>query len=117
MADKDTTTPTINKIERSETNVTLHLFIDEQLRCFKGHFDGSPVTPGVVQLAWAINYAQIYLGLNGSVKDIGVLKFQKILLPNTHVQLELIKKSEQKFTFHYSEADASFSSGRVLLDN
>jgi len=107
--------PSINSIEQHSESVLLNLTINADLRCFKGHFDDVAVVPGVVQLDWAILFAREYLLMHGDVQDVSVLKFQKLLLPDMKVQLEIVKKSSKKFTFNYSMNDAKFSSARVEL--
>ncbi len=107
--------PSINSIEQHSESVLLNLTINADLRCFKGHFDDVAVVPGVVQLDWAILFAREYLFMAGDVLDVSVLKFQKLLLPDMKVQLEIVKKSSKKFTFNYSMNDAKFSSARVEL--
>lgn len=107
--------PSINTIEQHDDNVLLNLTINADLRCFKGHFDDAAVVPGVVQLDWAITFAREYLSMQGDVLDVSILKFQKLLLPDMEVLLEIIKKSPQKFTFNYHIGNDKFSSARVEL--
>jgi len=107
--------PSINSIERHDDNVLLSLTIDADLRCFRGHFDDVAVVPGVVQLDWAIIFAREYLLMQGDVLDVSVLKFQKLLLPEMRVQLEIIKKEPKKFVFTYFMDNDKFSSARVEL--
>ncbi len=105
--------PSINTIAQHENSVLLSLIINSDLRCFKGHFDDVAVVPGVVQLDWAIAFAKEYLSMQGDVQDVSVLKFQKLLLPDMNVQLEIVRKSPQKFSFSYYLHDDKFSSARV----
>ena len=107
--------PSINVIEQHDDSVLLNLTINADLRCFRGHFDDVAVVPGVVQLDWAIIFAREYLLMQGDVLDVSVLKFQKLLLPEMKVQLEILKKSPKKFTFNYCMDDDKFSSARVEL--
>lgn len=107
--------PSINAIEQQEDSVLMTLTIDADLRCFQGHFDDVAVVPGIVQLDWAVTFAHEYLSMQGNVLDVSVLKFQKLLLPEMIVQLEIIKKSAKKFTFSYHLANDKFSSARVEL--
>lgn len=107
--------PSINSIEQHSESVLLNLTINADLRCFKGHFDDAAVVSGVVQLDWAITFAREYLLMQGDVQDVSVLKFQKLLLPDMNVQLEIVKKSPKKFSFSYSTNDNKFSSARVVL--
>ncbi|RHW75790.1 thioester dehydrase [Colwellia sp. RSH04] len=112
---KEQRLPTITQVEQETDKLVLALTIDAELRCFKGHFDDAAIVPGVVQLDWAVTFAKTYLTMQGDVQDVGVLKFQNLLLPNTQVQLEIIKKSSAKFTFSYTAEDEKYSSARVEL--
>ena len=108
--------PSITAIEQNNDEVLLKLIMNADLKCFQGHFDDVAVVPGVVQLDWAITFAREYLAMQGDVVDISVLKFQQLLLPEMNVQLKIIKKTAQKFTFNYYLADDKFSSARVELN-
>lgn len=112
---KEQLLPTITQVEQETDKVVLSLTIDAELRCFKGHFDDAAIVPGVVQLDWAVTFAKSYLAMQGDVQDVSVLKFQNLLLPNTKVKLEIVKKSSAKFTFNYTAADEKYSSARVEL--
>lgn len=107
--------PSINTIEQCSDSVILSLTINADLKCFQGHFDDAAVTPGVVQLDWAIIFARQYLSMQGDVKNVSALKFQKLLLPDTEVKLEIIKKSPTKLVFNYSSTTDKYSSARVEL--
>lgn len=107
--------PSINAIEKNDDAVLLHLSINADLMCFQGHFEEAPIAPGIAQLDWAVKFARQYLSMQGAVQEVSVLKFQKLLLPEMQVQLEIIKKSANKFTFNYRDGKESFSSARVEL--
>lgn len=107
--------PSVNAIEKNNENILLSLTINADLKCFKGHFDDVAVVPGVVQLDWAIHYAKEKLLVTGDVLDVSVLKFQKLMLPDMEVKLEIIKKSANKFNFTYFNGEDKFSSARVEL--
>ena len=112
---KEQLLPTITQVEQETDKVVLALTIDAELRCFKGHFDDAAIVPGVVQLDWAVTFAKTYLAMQGDVQDVSVLKFQNLLLPNTKIKLEIVKKSPAKFTFNYTATDEKYSSARVEL--
>jgi 3-hydroxymyristoyl/3-hydroxydecanoyl-(acyl carrier protein) dehydratase len=107
--------PTIKAVEQDNDKVILSLFINVDLRCFKGHFDDASIVPGVVQLDWAMTFARKHLAMHGDVLNVSVLKFQNLLLPAMEVRLEIIKKSATKLTFSYYMDDDKFSSARVEL--
>ena len=107
--------PRVIHIEYGEQFIIIDLIINKNLRCFKGHFDDAPVVAGVVQLDWAILFAQKYLVLQGKTHKISALKFQKLMQPQMEIQLVLTKLSENKFSFKYSANDIVFSSAKVEM--
>ncbi len=108
--------PSIHYVDQHDNKVLLNLTLNANLRCFRGHFEDVAIVPGVVQLDWAITFARMYLNMLGNVQTVSVLKFQKLLLPDMKVVLEIVKKSPQKFTFSYSMGTDKFSSARVELN-
>jgi len=109
------TIPSVIHVKHSDNQVVVELMINENLRCFQGHFDGSPVVAGVVQLDWAVLFAKQYLSFQGENIKISALKFQKLMLPKMKVNLKLIQQSETKFTFEYSNDDVIFSSAKIEI--
>ena len=110
----------LNKVLSDESAVlTLHIPTD--LDYFKGHFEQAPILAGVVQLHWAVEFAQQYLEIAATdVMDIQVLKFQEMILPGHEVVLTLTKKSTEKVLFSYQSSMAngdvkSHSSGRLIF--
>jgi len=109
----------------SDESAVLTLHIPTDLDYFKGHFDQAPILAGVVQLHWAVEFAQQYLDISAAdVMDIQVLKFQEMILPGQNVVLTLIKKSTEKVLFSYQSCEQlsvpngdvkSHSSGRLIF--
>jgi 3-hydroxymyristoyl/3-hydroxydecanoyl-(acyl carrier protein) dehydratase len=94
----------------------LELEIPSDLAYFRGHFDGAPVVPGVVQLKWAVEAAHRHLAAGGEVVGMEALKFQRVLTPGVVATLTLKwVGAEGKLYFAYAAADGRFSSGRLLL--
>lgn len=108
--------PQITAVEHLDTGVELSLFVSNEIEYFKGHFDELPILPGVVQLDWAVLYAKQYLNLAGAVKQISVLKFQKLLRPDTHVKLLVTSTKNSKFAFKFYIEESIYSSGKVQLE-
>jgi len=109
----------------SDESAVLTLHIPTDLDYFKGHFDQAPILAGVVQLHWAVEFAQQYLDISAAdVMDIQVLKFQEMILPGQNVVLTLTKKSTEKVLFSYQSCEQlsvpngdvkSHSSGRLIF--
>ncbi|WP_448564089.1 ApeI family dehydratase [Thalassotalea ganghwensis] len=109
--------PDVIEILSQKDEVSLRLFIGENIEYFEGHFPQAAILPGVVQLDWAIHYAkQHFILASSSVKNVEVLKFQVVIAPNSEVTLSLSQKSPHKFTFSYSSNKGVHSSGRIVLE-
>ena len=107
--------------ESIDDTAILTLHIPKDLDYFNGHFDQAPILAGVVQLHWAVVYAQQNLAISAAdVMDIHVLKFQEMILPGQDVVLTLTKKSAEKVLFSYQSTAPngevkSHSSGRLIF--
>ncbi|MGQ4277280.1 hydroxymyristoyl-ACP dehydratase [Pseudidiomarina sp. E22-M8] len=80
----------------------------------QGHFPEAPILPGVTQLDWAIQVAAKQWGTAPSVRQIEVLKFNDMILPNAKVTLTLERKRQDCVLFRYSAGHRAFSSGRLI---
>jgi 3-hydroxyacyl-[acyl-carrier-protein] dehydratase len=74
---------------------------------FAGHFPGRPILPGVFQLEMARVAAELALGFRLAVREISKAKFQRPILPEELVRVDL-KLSEKDGSIH---ARAGFSVG------
>ena len=63
------TQPDIDAVRELADGVELDLAIGPELIYFQGHFPGYPVLPGIVQIDWAVQLADQYLGT-----DIGAAR-------------------------------------------
>lgn len=99
-----------------QNTLTLTLFIPAALYYFAGHFPGSPILPGVVQLHWAVDYARKYLGVQGQFAGMSAVKFQQIIQPEQTITLELtFDEGKNQLRFCYSSLQGRCSSGRINL--
>ncbi len=108
--------PEWNEIERGESSVKLSLTVPKDLLYFDGHFPGSPILPGVVQLDWAIAHGRRYFDMPPLFRDIAMLKFQQVITPGATVQLDLAWDSaKSSLQFKYLSQAGQHASGRVLF--
>ncbi len=104
----------------AERSLELTLFVADNLSYFTGHFTDFPILPGVVQLHWAVNYAQELLGLATPVMTVERLKFTCPIQPNIRIALTITHnaaKTVADFRFHSpagSSKNLTFSQGRLL---
>lgn len=116
MSELHNISPEVLSEQQDDNSVVLSLRIPESLDYFKGHFPNSPILPGVVQLHWAVKYAQEKLSLASSdVKNVEVLKFKVVIIPGQILTLSLTKKTPYKFVFSYNSVKGLHASGRVIL--
>ena len=116
MSELKNINPVITAVQETETGVILSLKIPEDLDYFKGHFPGAPILAGVVQLHWAVEFANKYLSLETKqVENVEVLKFKVVIIPGQELNLILSQKSPFKFIFSYESGKGLHASGRVVL--
>lgn len=109
--------PTVLAVTVSAPCAELEITAPTGLLYFEGHFPEQPVLPGVVQVHWAVQLAQQYLGLESSFKGIQGLKFHRIIEPDTALTLSLEKsEDDNKLHFKYASVDGVHSQGRVLFE-
>lgn len=105
--------PPIVSREEERDSVRLSFDIHEDLECFRGHFPGVPVLPGVVQLHWAVQVAREQFGLKGNPQDVQRLKFMSVVVPPAAIQLELHRTGPADVRFGYSSPGRQYSEGRL----
>ena len=109
------THPDILSVDRQPLSVTLTLSVPASLCYFPGHFPAYPILPGVVQIAWAVDFAATYLEVAGAVRDLERLKFTHPILPAARLALTLRADADHKLVqFHYHTPSKSFSIGRLI---
>lgn len=113
---KRPTLPTVLSTEKIDDTVRLSLKVPEDLLYFDGHFDQSPILPGVVQLQWAEEYAREHFQLTGDFMRLEALKFQKIATPGIFLTLDLsFSEKNKKIVFKYTSSIGQHASGRIVL--
>lgn len=112
--------PVLIDVKVAQGHVDAQLLVTPELAGFAGHFPDFPILPGVVQLDWAVHYAQEFLQLDQPVMRVERLKFTCPISPNTQLQLSLIYdagKNSVDFRF-YRQLDGArellFSQGRLI---
>ncbi len=83
---------------------------------YKGHFDGFPILPGVVQLFYANWFTKLVFGMDCTKGQIRKVKFTSIIHPSEIVELEL-KKTNKGVEYKYLREDAVCSSGMLPAEN
>jgi acyl-coenzyme A synthetase/AMP-(fatty) acid ligase len=85
----------------------------------EGHFPGSPVVAGVVQLHWVMAELEEQLGAAPDLASLEALKFHEVLRPGERVRLTLATEDGgARFRFELADPERperAFSSGRGSL--
>lgn len=107
--------PSSTRKEDGEWHLELDVPLD--LAHFSGHFPGTPVLPGVVQIDWAQQFARTLISdLPPLFGGMEVLKFQQLVRPGDRLQLTLrFDRERNKLYFTFRNGEANCSSGRILL--
>ncbi|WP_168173717.1 AMP-binding protein [Thalassospira sp. TSL5-1] len=104
--------PGIVARSRENDSARLTLRLSPDMLYFQGHFPGSPILPGVVQLHWAVHYAQDAFDIVITAYEVTQLKYRKVITPDDQIHLQLTHdaaRGQVKFT--YSCLDGDYSSG------
>jgi 3-hydroxymyristoyl/3-hydroxydecanoyl-(acyl carrier protein) dehydratase len=115
MADR---LPRVLVVRPRQGGVELDLEIQAELVCFRGHFPGFPILPGVVQLDWAIHFAREHGVACAPAARVFQVKFRSFIRPWDGVTLELRQESQKgQVTFEYRRETVVCSSGRLYMDD
>jgi acyl-coenzyme A synthetase/AMP-(fatty) acid ligase/3-hydroxymyristoyl/3-hydroxydecanoyl-(acyl carrier protein) dehydratase len=107
--------PELINLQQTDEGLQLELIVPLDLAHFTGHFPGTPILPGVVQIDWAINLGQRLMTLPPRFAGMEVLKFQQLVRPGDHLSLTLrFDQVRGKLHFAYRNGEAACSSGRIL---
>ena len=106
--------PHVVAIARGPGSLRLDLRIPPALNCFKGHFAGTPLLPGAVQVDWAIRYAREHFVLPARFQALRNLKFMRFIEPGARLTLQIDELPESgEVTFGYHDGQGSFCVGRL----
>ena len=97
--------PEVQWLTRTSESGHASLAIPANLAVFDGHFEGTPILPGVAQLDWAIALSRECFDLSHQFLRIDALKFVRPVLPGVNLLLDL---SLSKKTAQAVEESVSF---------
>ena len=108
------TYPNIVKLENDGQNAEITLIFPKNSNFFKGHFPGSPILPGVVQLFFAKEFARDIFNLYFVPQKVKKVKFSSIIKPEMKVKL-VLTRNEKSIEYKYIDEEKTFSSGTFVL--
>jgi len=109
--------PEVTLIQSETDTVRVFSFnVPKELEYFKGHFPTLPVLPGVVQVHWAMYFANQQFSIDGVFSQLDNLKFHAVILPETQLELTLQWHADTScLDFTYRNAHKKYSAGRVVF--
>jgi 3-hydroxymyristoyl/3-hydroxydecanoyl-(acyl carrier protein) dehydratase len=87
------------------------LWVPEDLKWFDGHFPDQPILAAVVQLSWALHFADLPAALEAAFSHLHRLKFMAIVASRTVLKLRLTR-TEDSLSFHLASSETAHSKGR-----
>ena len=108
--------PFVGTPQRGDSALVVELEIPLDPWYVRGHFEGTPIVPGVVQIQWAVAGAALLVGREVVPSEVLALKFKDMLVPGTRLRLELAFDDARKsLKFRFASDAKEFSSGRLVL--
>lgn len=108
--------PVVLSHNASADDLRLTLDIKPDLDCFRGHFPGNPVLPGVLQLHWAVAIGMAVFGYSELPMEILRLKFKAVIVPPTAINLALTRTAPLDVRFEYSAGEHQYSLGMLRFN-
>ena len=94
----------------------LLVLVDSEMDWFRGHFPGTPVLPGVVQLHWATLVACSIFSIDAPPRTVNRLKFQNVIVPPRAIELEVGQLDRGRVPFAFRSLGVTHSSGVLRFD-
>ena len=107
--EKEKRFPELKSLQKISDEWRIDLCVPPNCSFFEGHFNESPILPGVAQLFWVQFYTEKLIDKK-VVKGINKLKFHQIIQPGDRCTLSLIDK-ENAVSFSFSKNEEVCSSG------
>ncbi|WP_034588982.1 MULTISPECIES: AMP-binding protein [Acinetobacter] len=106
--------PVVLEHQVDEDQISYQLEFTPELECFKGHFPGHPIYPGVGQIGFIQHFARQNWADLHWCSGFEQLKFQDLIRPYMAVHLTL-KRKAHKVSFELQLRDKTLASGRLLF--
>lgn len=108
--------PEAQVLSVSDTQAVVALEVATSLAAFEGHFPDTPILPGVVQLDWAMRWAQDMFGIAAPFRGVDALKFQHVVRPGCRLVLSLEHlPAKAAVAFRITDGERPCASGRLMF--
>jgi len=109
------TKPVILQKQWDDDVYNMTILIPKQLIYFEGHFQDNPILPGVVQIHWAELFGRELFAITDKFKQLEVIKFQRLILPEDSVKMSLSYDDKKRLSFKYASEKGVHASGRICF--
>ena len=100
---------------KEDSRHRLLLNVLPHMDCFRGHYPGNPILPGVIQVHWAVGVSMGLFGFASLPADIKRLKFKNIVQPPRVIELDLRRSAANLVNFQFSSAGRIHSMGSLAF--
>ena len=107
--------PVSQVLQQDGDSAEVRLWFPPELHCFKGHFPGMPIYPGVAQLDMVQHHIHSLLLPEHVCVGVEQLKFQQPIQPYDEAVLHL-QRSDLKVQFKLLCGDTPLASGRLYFE-
>lgn len=107
---------TLLDLQRRGTLVTGQVHFGAELRCFEGHFPGSPIFPAAAQLQMVQEIVGRALGRPVLLRHLGRVKFKGRLEPDTVVDFRVDLGEAGKVRYTLAAGRRDISGGTLQLE-
>lgn len=107
--------PELLKEQTGPKSLQRRLRIPVDLAQLEGHFPGWPLVAGAVQVQFAMEAVEFWLGSPTALSGIAALKFRDLLRPGDEFDLRLERVAADRIDFTLVDGARVFSSGRLRL--
>ena len=105
--------PVVMEWNRVGDSLKAKLVFVSDAECFKGHFPGYPILPGVAQLYFLRHFARQAFADYPDAATYRRLKFQKLIRPGREISLEIARRGDGAFGFSLAADNGPCASGIV----
>lgn len=100
-----------------DDSAEIELRIPDKLIYFTGHFPGTPILPGVVQIHWAAHLAMESFAFDLPFHHMEAIKFKDLILPGQTLWLSLHWNAlSGRLAFNFRSPTREHSSGRIYFN-
>ena len=106
--------PQIRAVVETGDTFAAQLTFEPTAPYFQGHFPGTPILPGVVQLGLAVKFAQ-RLGGGAALKTVKKMKFVHVVEPGVAIDFKVARTGANEFSYSYRKGEVPCSSGVLVF--